>query len=318
MKHLIRYVSLIAFSAGTAALSGSPSLQVSETSDAITITHGKQTILRYNKGIQKGWDEIDPIYHRSGYIHPVFTPSGQIATGDFSVDHPHQRGIFMAGTRTRFRGETVDFWNLHRKLGRTEHARTVSIGSSNESVSFTVAINHVALTGNADTVVVNEIWEIEAYATEHAYFVFDIRSSQSLATEDPLEFEEYHYGGMALRGSNDWTPIDENPDGTCAFLTSNGHGREDGNHTHTRWVSMNGVVDGVAANITVMCHPGNFRAPQAVRIHPKMPYFTYAPMFDGAFSIQPGETYNSEYRYLVSSSNPDPKWIESQWQAFID
>jgi len=292
-----------------------PLISVVETDDALLLQKGAQTILRYNKAIQHAPPGVDSIYSSSGYIHPVFTPTGQVATGAFSEDHAHQRGIFVAGTNTTFRGEKVDFWNLHQKLGRTEHAKTLSVGTSNDSASFTVLNNHVATTGNAETVVLHEILTVTAHQTSGESFVFDIESSQSLATEDPLVFNEYHYGGMALRGSNLWTPLESNPDGTCEFLTSEGHDRIEGNHTHPRWVSMNGVVDGTAANITALCHPNNFRSPQAVRIHPKMPYFTFAPMFDGEFSIQPGETYTSRYRYLVTSSKPDVDWIEQQWDV---
>jgi len=293
-----------------------PEIKVVETDDAIVLQKGSQTILRYNKSIQRPPLGMDPIYASSGYIHPVFTPTGLVASGAFSEDHAHQRGIFMAGTNTTFRGRKVDFWNLHQKLGRTEHRKTLSTGTSSNSASFTVALNHVATVDNQEIVVLNEIWKVTAHATEGEYFVFDIESRQSLATDDPLIFNEYHYGGMALRGSNLWTPLESNPDGTCEFLTSEGHTRIEGNHTHPRWVSMNGMVDGTAANMTVLCHPNNFRFPQAVRIHPKMPYLTFAPMFDGEFSIQPGETYDSAYRYLVTSSNPDPEWIESRWNEF--
>jgi len=300
----------------TTSLAG-PQIAVVETEDALLLQKGSQTILRYNKAIQHAPPGIDPIYSSSGYLHPVFTPTGQVVTGAFSKDHAHQRGIFMAGTNTTFRGEKVDFWNLHKKLGHTEHAKTLSVGTSHNSASFTVLLNHVATVGNEETVVLHEIWTVTAHSTSGAYFAFDIESRQRLATEDPLVFNEYHYGGMALRGSNLWTPLESNPDGTCAFLTSDGHDRIEGNHTHPRWVSMHGIVDGTAANITVLCHPNNFRFPQAVRIHPKMPYFTFAPMFDGEFSIQPGETYTSKYRYLVTSSQPDAKWVEQQWERYL-
>lgn len=291
-----------------------PELAVVETDDALILQKGSQTILRYNKSIQRAPAGMDPIYSSSGYIHPVFTPTGQIASGSFSEDHAHQRGIFMAGTNTTFRDEKVDFWNLHKKQGRTEHEKTLSVGTTSNSASFTVSLNHVSTVGGKEIVVLKEIWKVTARSTSGEYFLFDIESRQRLATDDPLIFNEYHYGGMALRGSNLWTPLDSNPKGTCEFLTSDGHSRIEGNHTRPRWVSMNGTVEGTAANITVLCHPNNFRFPQAVRIHPKMPYFTFAPMFDGQFSIQPGETYTSRYRYLITSSKPDPEWIEQHWR----
>ena len=49
-----------------------------------------------------------------------------------------------------------------------------------------------------------------------------------------------------------------------------------------------------------------------------MPYFTYAPMFDGEFTIEPGDSYQSRYRYLVTSSKPDADWIEKHWVDYAD
>lgn len=311
-------IALIALSFATSELLAAPSLSVQETDEAIVILQDAKPILRYNKAIQIAPEGMDSIHNRSGYIHPVFTPSGQIASGDFSEDHAHQRGIFMAGTNTTFREKRVDFWNLHKRLGRTEHAKTLSTGSSNGSASFTVRINHIATIKGSETVVLHENWTVTGRPGSAEHFVFDIQSEQTPATDSPLHFNEYHYGGMALRGSNLWTPLESNPNGTCEFLTSNGHERIEGNHTHVRWVSMRGEVDGRPASITVLCHPSNFRFPQAVRLHPKMPYFTYAPMFDGAFDIQPGETYESRYRYLITSSKPDSDWIERQWKAYAE
>jgi len=81
---------------------------------------------------------------------------------------------------------------------------------------------------------------------------------------------------------------------------------------------MSGIIDGEQTSITVLNHPGNFRSPQTARIHPKMPYFVFSPMVEGPFSIQPGETYTSLYRYLVTANLPDPKWLEEQWQKFAE
>ncbi len=312
---LIAFVALLF--AASDSLAG-PSLSVQETDKAITILQDAKPILRYNKAIQIAPEGMEPIHNRSGYIHPVFTPSGQIASGDFSEDHAHQRGIFMAGTNTTFQGSRVDFWNLHKKLGRTEHAKTLSVGSANDSASFTVLINHVATLDRNETVVLHERWTVTGRPGSSDHFLFDIVSEQTPATGSPLTFNEYHYGGMALRGSNLWTPLESNPNGTCEFLTSNGHQRIEGNHTRVRWVSMRGIVEGEPASITVLCHPSNFRFPQAVRLHPKMPYFTYAPMFDGAFEIKPGETYESRYRYLITSSEPESNWIEQQWRVYAE
>ncbi len=295
-----------------------PRLTLEENDDFISAKIGSRTILTYNKSLQQSPEGMDPVYARSGYIHPVFTPSGQIATGDFSVDHAHQHGLFMAWTNTNFKGKFVDFWNQRLKLGRVEHSKVVETKQSQDSVSFTVAHSHIATLEESETLVLNETWKVTVRATPDDYYLFDIESNQNLASKFPLTLNEYRYGGMALRGSNEWTETEDNPTGTCEFLTSNGHARIEGNHTKTRWVTMSGTVEGNPASISVLNHPDNFRSPQTVRIHNKMPYFTFAPMVEGEFSIKPGETYTSRYRYLVTSQKPDANWIDAQWQEYVN
>ena len=63
------------------------------------------------------------------------------------------------------------------------------------------------------------------------------------------------------------------------------------------------------AGVTVFDHPSNFRYPQAIRVHPNMPYWVYAPMVDGAFTIDPGKKYFSRFRYYVHNGPADVQMI---------
>lgn len=318
-KTLSRLIFFLSFSGAgliLASCSDTARLSLEEDTNSITLKQGSQSILRYNKSLQKAPDGIDSMNERSGYIHPIFTPSGHIATGDFSEDHPHQHGLFMAWTNTTYRGQFVDFWNPKEKVGRVEFAETLETQTADEHVSFTVSHKHIATLGGVEEQVLTETWTVTARQSSGDSFLFDVESSQQLVGDDPLVLNEYRYGGMALRGSNEWTAIPANPEGTCDFLTSEGHERIEGNHTKARWVTMSGIIGSESASITVLNHSSNFRSPQTVRIHPKMPYFVFSPMVEGPFSIEPGETYTSRYRYLITSSQPDPDWIEKQWQEY--
>ncbi len=314
--HLI--LPLAATSIVLASCGSGPSFSIEEDTDSIVIKQGSQNILCYNKSVQKAPAGIDAINDRSGYIHPIFTPTGQIATGDFSEDHPHQHGLFMAWTNTTYREQFVDFWNPKDKVGRVEFAETLKTTTNSDSVSFSVRHNHVAIIKGTEEQVLTETWIVTARETIGEHFLFDVESAQQLVGTAPLILNEYRYGGMALRGSNEWTKIPANPDGTSDFLTDEGKERIEGNHTKVHWVRMSGIIDGEPASITVLNHPSNFRSPQTARIHPKMPYFVFSPMVEGPFSIQPGETYTSLYRYLITSNVPDPDWINEQWQEFVE
>jgi len=312
-------VYLLFFAITTALTAQSePSLSVEETPKHIQLKSGNKKLLSYNKSLQIAPKGIDPINNRSGYIHPIFTPSGKVASGDFSEDHPHQHGLFMAWTNSRYRGKKIDFWNPKEKSGRVEYAETISLRADSEQAAFSVRHRHIATAFDSEVHVIDETWTVTARQASKRAYIFDVESVQSIVGNDPLTLVEYRYGGMALRASNEWTSTPSNPDGTCDFLTSEGDAREAGNHTKIRWARMSGIIDDQPLSITVLDHPKNFRSPQTARLHPKMPYFVFSPMVEGEFQIEPGQEYVSRYRYLVTDDVADPKWIDQRWKDFAN
>lgn len=294
-------------------------LQLVEDKNTIRVLLGGKPVLRYVKTDIPAPDGLSPLYRRSGYIHPVYSPGGQQVTGDFPLDHPHQHALFFAWTRATFQDQRVDFWNQLADSGRIEHRRVTGRQRQADRVSFTA--EHAFVIGALDerTDVLNETWKVTVYATPADHFLFDIESVQRCATETPLTVEQYHYGGMAIRGNAQWfdeQADDNNPPGGFAFLTSEGKNRRQGNHTRPHWVAMTGDLDGEPASLAVMCSPRNFRSPQPVRLHPTKPYFCFSPMVTGAFAIQPGKPYVSRYRYLVRSAAADADFIEKRWREY--
>ena len=81
---------------------------------------------------------------------------------------------------------------------------------------------------------------------------------------------------------------------------------------------MHGNIDDKPAGITLMCHPGNFRAPQPVRLHPHKPYFCFAPMQLGDFEINLGRTYTSRYRFYAHSGPAKAEQSERLWQDYAE
>ena len=267
-------------------------------------------LLRYHKQESAVPDGIPTVYRRSGYIHPVMTLDGRELTGDYAADHAHQHGIFFAWTSGKFDGKKIDFWNQKEEQGRVAHKRVLSTVAGERSVSFTVLLSHFDQR-EGGTEILQEIWAVSVHELEGDRYRFDLDSRQSLVGDKPLLVEKYHYGGMALRGNVAWLGKD-----ACEFLTSDGKSRLDGNHSRPNWVAMHGVLAGKPAAIVAMGHPQNFRAPQAVRLHPDKPYFCFAPMVDGSFSIGPGKEYRSRYRFLVSGTGVDQEWIDSCWKEY--
>ena len=312
-----------------------PAVSIKQTDDAIIATYNDKIMLRYNIAIQKAPEGISQGFQRSGYIHPINTPSGLPVTGDFPKDHPHQHALFNAWTDTTFENRKVDFWNQKKKLGRVSHQKVVDVGQDH----FTISLAHEDLTGpNGPKTVLEETWTVKLRGQQDNSYVFDITSVQTCVADTALKINQYHYGGMGIRGNNQW----HNESSAIAlkkyqqslkkkdaklefpslqtvrhrFKTSEGKQRFEGNHSRPNWVDLSGLIDEKIAGVTVMGHPSNFRFPQNVRLHPSKPYFCFAPMVIGDFEIKPGEKYESRFRYIVHDGDVPSKTIQKTWQDF--
>ncbi len=88
--------------------------------EAVDVADGDSPVLRYNHGtvpppppvVEKFEKQTKPplFYARGDYIHPVFGPDGEEMTDDYSLNHPHHRGICWAWPVVRYKGEARDIW----------------------------------------------------------------------------------------------------------------------------------------------------------------------------------------------------------------
>ncbi|HBE68421.1 MAG TPA: hypothetical protein DDW52_09765, partial [Planctomycetaceae bacterium] len=296
-----------------------------ETDDTIRVTLRGKPVLQYVKISRPAPEGINKHFRRSGYIHPVFTPTGQQLTGDYPADHPHQHALFFAWTKSSYNGTNIDFWNQAKGLGKIEFREVVSLQREPKKVSFGVKHAFMVRANKKNDGpwqdVIQEVWTVTVHQTPDDHFLFDVASIQRCVADQPLNIAKYHYGGMAIRGNDQW--LKESGDhsiapGDVQFVTSEGKDRWEGNHSRPNWVAFSGKIDEQDVTAAVFGSPLNFRAPQPVRIHPNKPYFCFAPMVEAPFEIAPGKQYSSRYRYLVTSTAASPKFIDQHWQTYAN
>ena len=258
---------------------------------------------------------MDPAFIRGAYIHPLITPGGYRVTEDYPDNHIHHHGVWFPWTKTEFQGRHPDFWNMGQGQGTVAWKGTDRVFSGATASGFEVRHQFIDYTNpEINTVALDESWEVTVYSYEETqgdmdFWMFDLNSTQSCATGDPLILPEYHYGGLGFRGREEW---DGKPN--AHFLTSYGErDRDKGNFTRGRWVDMSGAAEGQYGGVTVLCHPDNFRAPQPMRLHPTEPFMCYAPSQLGDWKIEPGQNYVSKYRFVVHDGKPDPERLEALW-----
>lgn len=261
---------------------------------------------------------IPPIYRRGGYFHPVFTPSGRRVTDDYPPNHVHHHGVWSAWTKTRFQGRSPDFWNMGQGKGRVDFAGFDRVQAGPVFARMEARQVHTDTLVTPAVQVLEEVWRATAYAIRlpegPPVHLFDLESSQRLLTEHPLELPKYYYGGLGFRGPWAW-----NGATNALYLDANGvTDRIAGNGTRARWYWIGGQVDGSLAGIAVLGHPGNFRAPQPLRVHPTEPFVCWAPSHLADASIQPGKPLVSQYRFVTFDGPPDAARLERLWADFAE
>ena len=257
---------------------------------------------------------VSEVFAHGAHLHPIYSPSGKLVTGNHPEDHRWHRGVWMAWTKTEFGDSHPDFWNMgkegEKRAAEVRFEKLVQL-TKNGFISQHVFLDH---SHAPDQKVLNETWEVavsQKTLDGTLANIIDLTSTQTCAGEKPLKLPKYHYGGLGVRGNPLWNPVN-----AVTMLTSEGHDRKAGDSTKGKWVHIGGAVDGSATGMAILIHPSNFRFPQPLRLNPKNPQLCIAPSQDGDWSIEPGKPYASKYRLLVFDGKPDAKWIDAQWQAY--
>lgn len=281
------------------------------------IESGGVKVLNYNHAVVPAPAGQSSLYDRSGFIHPLWSPTGSVLTNIHPRDHYHHLGIWMPWTHTEFEGKPVDFWNLGDGQGTVHFTKFVSTTSGPVYGGFQAEQEHVALkTDNGPKVVLNEVWDVRVYnigGPEKGYWLWDFVSAQRCVAESPLKLLEYRYGGFGFRATADWKGE------TAAYLTSEGKTRENGHATRARWCDTSGVSDGQWKGVTFLSHPKNFRHPEAMRIWPGFDqevFFNWAPVQTGDFEMKPGEDHLFRYRQYVHEGKVDVARTEQLWNDY--
>jgi hypothetical protein len=263
---------------------------------------------------KKPRSEIKDEILRAGYLHPVRSPSGAIVTGDYPSNHAHHHGIWTPFTKAVFQGRATDFWNMQSKKGEEQLRAIGRTWAGDVHGGFDAELRMTDLSGPAPIDALIDRWSVRAYAVPGApkpMHVFDLTTTQTCATNDPLELPQYHYGSFGLRGPEAW----DGKDG-ARFLTSEGIAdRKKGEGTRARWCYLGGKTSAGLSGTAVLGFPDNFRFPMPLRLHPDMPYFSIVPQKLSAFSIQPGKPYVTRYRFVVTDGEPDAKLFDDCWNA---
>lgn len=133
---------------------------------------------------------------RSDYIHPLYGPSGEELTKDWSVDHPHHRGIYWAWPEVDWQGRRGDLHALQKVFARPRGGCETVSGP----VFAQLEAHNVWLWEDRDPIV-RERATIRAYAGNVRGRIVDLEFHFQ-AVDSPVAVarrDTTHYGGLNIR-----------------------------------------------------------------------------------------------------------------------
>jgi hypothetical protein len=275
---------------------------------------GDSNVLRYNNAVVSPPEGADRRYARSGFIHPLWSPAGEVLTQIHPKDHIHHLGLWGPWTKTEFEGRDVDFWNLGDGKGTVRFVKFISTESGAVYGGFSAMQEHVDLTApGGEKVALNEELDVRVWNTgePNKGWLLDYTSKQRCASASPLRLLAYRYGGLGFRATSKWN--ESNSD----YLTSEGKTRKNGHGTRARWCNVFGTTEKGPAGVLFMSYIGNHEHPEPMRIWPEGGvFFNFCPVQKADWVLEPGETYVLRYRLYVYSGKITPEMADRLWQDF--
>ncbi|HMJ68252.1 MAG TPA: PmoA family protein [Cyclobacteriaceae bacterium] len=260
---------------------------------------------------------VDSAYRRSGFIHPLWSPSGKVLTRTQPKDHYHHYGIWNPWTHTLYKGDTIDFWNIGNGKATVRFSKFMSQTSGDIFAEYVSVHEHVVTKkGTKPDVAMEETQVVRVYNPGPDYYIMDFTSYLQCASDAPITLLEYRYGGFGWRTTEKWD------NKNSEVITSEGKNRKEADGSLARWCIIQGAIDDAYAGAVMMSHPENYNHPEPLRIWPENQYnrgdmfANFSPTKNKDWALEPGKTYVLRYRMLVFDNKMTKERAEAAWEAF--
>jgi hypothetical protein len=295
------------------------SMNIEDTQKALILKKDGHPVLQYNYAHLAHPPGADSAYGRTGgYIHPAYSPEGNVLTNVQPRDHYHHFGIWNPWTRVLYDGKHYDLWNIGDKTG-TVRARSVEDTYEGSVFSgFTALLDHYIFNDKTEKVIMNEYWKVKTWNVPDS-FLWDFESHLHPSTSLPILLEAYRYAGFGWRGTPEWTK--EN----CEMLTSEGKTRPEIDGTNARWIYVTGDTRTGRSGLLFMGHPENYNFPEPLRIWDQNAnggrgdtFINFAPTKNKNWELLPNSHYVLKYRILTFEGNMTSEQANRLWNDFAN
>ena len=294
-------------------------ITVTDDSGALIIKENGKNVLQYNYKTHYPPAGVDTAFKRSGFIHPLWSPVGNILTQINPPDHRHHMGIWNPWTDVLFQGKMVDFWNLGDKKGTVRFDHFIAKESGAVWGGFKALQQHIVLPdaiSPTEKTAMNEVWDVRVYNVGDKMWLWDFTSTLNCAGNDSVLLKEYRYGGFGFRATADWN------NKNSKVLTSEGKTRKEADAGTARWCMIDGDMQQGHSGILFMSYPANYNFPEPMRVWPEDMngrgdvFFSFSPTRNTDWLLMPGKSYVLKYRMLVFDNTITPEQAEQAWQSF--
>ncbi|MBW6501464.1 MAG: PmoA family protein [Bacteroidales bacterium] len=296
-----------------------PEVTASAGDGVLKIHKGNQDLIQYYFKTLYPPEGVSDAYKRSGFIHPLWSPGGQILTRIQPPDHYHHYGIWNPWTQVEYEGERVDFWNINSRQGTVRFANFATVQNGPVFSEFKALHEHVVFKKSGEEkVALNEVQGVRVYRPQESqpFFIVDFNIEMNCAGDSPFRILEYRYAGLGWRTTEKWD------NKNSMVLTSEGLTRKDADGSKARWCIVQGAIDDDYAGVVMMSFPTNYNFPEPLRIWPENQYnrgdmfANFCPTKDMDWLLQPRQKYVLRYRFLVYNGRVDAGKAENAWHYY--
>ena len=289
---------------------------------ALSLSSSGKPILSYQMETVNPPKGVSPFYKRSAFLHPVYSPGGEVLTRIQAPDHYHHYGIWNPWTLTFIGNREVDFWNLAKGEGTVRCAGLISQVEGPVYTGFKSLQEHIDFGAKGgDAVAMNELFDLRVWNIPNQQYLFDYMSTLNTPLDSGILLAAYRYGGgIGYRATEKWNK--EN----SSVLTSEGKTRKNADGSNARWCIIEGesATSEGRSGILFMSYPANRMHPEPMRVWPEDQngrgdvYFEFCPIRHNEWKLEKGNDYTLKYRLVVFDGKMSPEEAENYWQAFAN
>ena len=301
---------------GKAKTTEQPAMTVLDNQESLVLSQQGRPVLSYRYTLAPVPEGVDPVFRRSGFIHPAWTPSGFVLTAIQPRDHRHHYGIWNPWTHLVYDGKLYDLWNLGDKLGTVRATAVDATYQGPVVAGFDALLDHVIFAPAGEKTVMKEKWMVRAWQSAGG-FLWDFESQLTPSGPQPVLLQEYRYAGFGYRANEVWT------NQNCMMMTSEGHSRQQIDGTRARWIYVTGDSPAGRSGLLLMEAPRNYNSPEPLRIWNEEAnggrgdvFINFAPTKNTDWQLEPGQTYRLCYRLFAYDGEMTPQRAEQLWQDF--